>query len=60
MAKSDKPSPRVAINARDLRDIIRDELYAEQAKLKCADDLPNERVKAISKTIVKRAMLSPR
>jgi hypothetical protein len=48
------------ISARDLKDIIRDELYAAQAKMKCSDDLSNDLVKDIAKTIVKRALLSPR
>ena len=46
------------ISARDLKDIIRDELYALQAKLD--GDLPNELIKKIAKTIVNRALLSPR
>jgi hypothetical protein len=57
---SEKPSPRVMISARDLKDILRDELYDVQAKLKDPDDLPNERIKEIAKTIVNRALLSPR
>jgi hypothetical protein len=55
-----KEKPRIIISARDLRDIIRDELYAVQAKLKCEDDLQNGRIKEVAKTIVKRALLSPR
>ena len=46
------------ISARDLKDIIRDELYALQVQL--GRGLPNELVKEIAKTIVNRALLSPR
>ena len=67
MTKSEKPSPRVVISARDLKDIIRDELYDLQAAMEHArgpEDteflLPNERVKEIARTIVNRALLSPR
>jgi hypothetical protein len=60
MSKSEKPSPRVMISARDLKDIVRDELYDAQSRMKCPDDLPNERVKEIAKAIVSRALLSPR
>lgn len=57
---SDSPSPHVMISARDLRDIVRDELYSLQAQMKCEDDLSNDKVKQAAKTIVKRALLSPR
>jgi hypothetical protein len=57
MAK-EKPSPKVIINARDLRDIIRDELYGLQATLNLAD--PDKKIKEVAKTIVKRALLSPK
>ena len=54
MSKSSgKPSPHVMISARDLRDIIRDELYAMQNRP------DKELIKEIAKTIVKRALLSP-
>lgn len=52
--------PHVWISAHDLKDICRDELYHLQAQMKCDDDLPNEKVKLIAKTIVRRALLSPR
>ena len=54
----EKPSERVMISARDLKDIIRDELYALQSRPDTA--IPNELVKEIAKAIVKRALLSPR
>jgi hypothetical protein len=54
----EKPSPQVRISARDLRDIIRDELYAMQSRPDT--DLQNELIKEAAKTIVKRALLSPR
>lgn len=59
MPKSEKPSPQIAISARNLRDIVRDELYEVQAKMKCHDDLPNELIKQVAKKIVKRAIFSP-
>ena len=62
MAKSEK-SPRVMISARDLKDIIRDELYGLQGSLKAqegANVISNEDVKEIAKAIVNRALLSPR
>ncbi len=59
-AKVAKPSPHVMISSRDLKDIIRDELYSLQSYMKCPDDLSNDRVKDIAKTIVSRALLSPR
>jgi hypothetical protein len=58
MPKEKPPSPSVMISARDLKDIIRDELYALQVQL--GRGLPNELVKEIAKTIVNRALLSPR
>lgn len=60
MPKSEKPSPHVSISARDLKDIIRDELYNLQADFKADGEFPNELVKEIAKAIVNRALLSPR
>jgi hypothetical protein len=60
MSKDKLPSPRVGISARDLRDIILDELYGAQNMLHCENArkaFPNEMIKEIAKTIV--ALLSP-
>lgn len=58
LPSSEKPSPYIMIRARDLRDIIRDELYALQSRPDL--DLSNELIKETAKAIVKRALLSPR
>jgi hypothetical protein len=59
MAKPEKPSPQIAISARNMRDIVRDELYAVQGEMKHPDGLPNELIKQVAKKIVKRAIFSP-
>lgn len=60
MAKSEKRPARVMvyISVRDLKDIIRDELYALQSRPDSG--LPTELIKEVAKTIVKRALLSPK
>lgn len=62
MSKSSgKPSPHVMISARDLRDIIRDELYGIGAdEITWKSTIRHDDIKEIAKTIVKRALLSPR
>jgi hypothetical protein len=56
MTKAEKSSPHVMISARDLKDIIRDELYGVAAKRAIHPD----DVKEIAKRIVNRALLSPK
>jgi hypothetical protein len=56
MPKKKHPSPHVMISVRDLKDIIRDELYG----LGGYDIFPSETVKAVTKAIAKRALLSPK
>ncbi len=56
--KPEKPPPRVEISARDLKDIIKDELYGLNSRPDT--DIPSELVKETAKSIVKRALLSPR
>jgi hypothetical protein len=61
MSKSEKPSPHVMISARDLRDIAKDELYGiGSGHIMHDGTLHPEEVKRIAKTIVKRALLSPK
>ena len=55
----DKPSPQVMIGARDLRDIIRDELYRLKMELHFKN-ISSEDIKEVSHVIVKRALLSPK
>ncbi len=59
MPKPWKPSPHVMISARDLRDIIKDELYGLKMELH-NKYITSEDIKEVAKTIVKRALLSPR
>ena len=59
MNKSEKPSPHVMISARDLKDIIKDELYGLKMELH-QKNISSEDIKEVAKTIVKRALLSPR
>jgi hypothetical protein len=48
------------ISARDLKDIIRDELYGLEYAPGVPGALSPDQVKHTAKTIVKRALLSPR
>jgi hypothetical protein len=59
MAVAEKPSPQVMISARDLRDIIRDELYGLKAELH-HKHMSSDDIQDVSKAIVKRALLSPK
>jgi hypothetical protein len=47
------------ISARDLKDIIRDELYGLKTELH-NKYITSEDIKEVAKAIVKRALLSPR
>jgi hypothetical protein len=47
------------ISARDLKDIIRDELYGLKTELH-QKNISSEDIKEVSKAIVKRALLSPK
>jgi hypothetical protein len=57
--KEEKITPSVMIGARDLRDIIHDELYGLKAELHYKL-LSSEDIKDVAKKIVKRALLSPK
>jgi hypothetical protein len=59
MPKDEKPSPQVVIGARDLRDIIRDELYGLKAELH-HKNISSDDIQEVAKAIVKRALLSPK
>jgi hypothetical protein len=53
------PSPHVNILARDLRDIIRDELYGLKKDLH-HKHITSEDIQEVANVIVKRALLSPK
>lgn len=60
---AEQPPPHIShvyVSTDTLDDIIRDELYGIQARLGLGSDLPNEIIKEAARTIVKRALLSPR
>ena len=61
MAKSEKPVRRIMVyvGAKDLRDLIRDELYGLKAKLH-HEHMTSEHIQEVAKVIVKRALLSPK
>jgi hypothetical protein len=54
-----KPSPHVMISARDLKDIIKDELYGLKMELH-EKHISSEDIKGVAKAIVKRSLLSPK
>jgi hypothetical protein len=55
----EKPSPTVIISTRDLKDIIKDELYGLKAELH-EKNISSEDIKEVAKAITKRALLSPK